>query len=418
MAKQTVYLPPFHKNQQIVYDDPARFKVLVAGRRFGKSWLARMLCLDRAINHGETVWWISPTYNNVMTHWRATVAMVGDLPTYRNIQSKYLEFHIGGRRGSLAFKSGDRPDNLRGEGLDLAVLDEAAFIDEEVWSAVIRPALSDKVGKALIISTPNGTGDWFHNSYIRGLDDPTGTWKSFNFPTTANLSIPGIATEVKDAKRDLSDLRFRQEYIAEFVDYSGGIFFGLQEAALAEWRDIPEHTGSYIAGIDLGRKNDFTVVSILDTSKDPVEQVHIERFTEVGFNIQLGRIKTIIDQWGIDKTYMESNSFAMPLVEDLQNAGYSVTPVYVTSGNKTDIIDSLSANMQRGKLRILNTANRLGAIQMSELQAYEMKRSATGHVSYGAKNGWHDDTVMSLALANRGLRFSSIRLVSSTNPFY
>lgn len=418
MAEPLVRLPKFHKNQQAVLDHPARFKVLVAGRRWGKSWLARMICLDLAINHGKTVWWVSPTYNNVMTHWRATVNMVGELPTYKNVQQKYLEFNYKGKRGSLAFKSGDRPDNLRGEGLDYVVLDEAAFIDSDVWEAVIRPALSDKRGGALIISTPNGTSDWFHKAYLRGLDERDGDWQSFHFPTTANLAIPGIREEVEAAKRDLSDLKFRQEYLAEFVDYAGGVFFGLHDAASEPLITVP-YDGDFVAGIDLGRKNDFTVVSIIErTDVDAAKQVCIERFTDVGFSNQSVRIGTILDMWGINQAYMENVSISMPIVETLMEQGYPITPVSVGAHNKGDMVERLSANIQRGKLTILSPDSTIGAIQLSELQAYEMSRTSSGNTRYGAKNGWHDDTVMGLVLANLGLRYKRRNLSFDRNPFY
>lgn len=413
-----VRLPPFHKNQKAVYDDDTRFKVLVAGRRFGKSWFARMVGLEQAINAGKTVWWVSPTYNNVSTHWRATLNMVGDLPTYRNVQQKYLEFNYKGLRGSLAFKSGDRPNNLRGEGLDLCVLDEAAFMPAEVWESVIRPALSDRKGQAIIISTPNGTGDWFHRSYMRGLTGEDAEWKSFHFPTTANLAIPGIKEEVEAARQDLSDIRFRQEYLAEFVDYAGGVFFGLKEAAVERPLAGPHPDKVYVAGIDLGRHNDFTVISILELTDRGARQVAIERFTDVGFSIQKDRISSIIKKWNIITAYMENNSIAMSTVEDLQRDGLPIRSVTVTAANKGMMIEALSANLQRGNLTLLGTDVSVGAIQMSELQAFEMSRSTAGFIRYAAKSGWHDDTVMSLTLANLSLKTRSVALSIAENPFY
>lgn len=382
------------------------------------SWLARMLCLDLAINHGKTVWWVSPTYNNVMSHWRATLNMVGDLPTQKNVQHKYLEFNYRGKRGSLTFKSGDRPSNLRGDGLDFVVIDEAAFVDEEVWESVIRPALSDKLGSALLISTPNGTGDWFHRAYLRGLNENEPDWAAFHYPTTENAAIPGIRDEVKAAKRDMSDLKFRQEYMAEFVDYAGGVFFGVTEAAIEPLRTSP-YPGIFVAGIDLGRTKDFTVVSILEMlGDDTAKQVHVARFTDVGFSVQEDRISRLLDDWNVGLAHMENVSISMPVVEHLIQSGYPINAVTVGAHNKGNIIERLSANMQRGRLTILSGDSYIGAIQLSELQAYEMSKSPSGVIRYGAKKGWHDDTVMGLALANLALKQRNRQLQRQENPFY
>jgi len=403
--KPVVYLPALHANQQIVKDDPHRFKVLNAGRRWGKSLFARFLLLDLAINQGKQVWWISPTYGNVWDHWQATLTMVGDLPTNKNVQQKYLEFAYRGRKGSLTFKSGDRPDNLRGSGLDFIVIDEAAFVHPDVWEAVARPALSDKQGGALIISTPNGVGDWYHRAYLRGLDPTYEDWTSFHFPTTANLALPGIAAEVESARRDMLELRFRQEYLAEFVDAAGGVFFGLSEAATAPLLTMPVSGHAYYGGIDVGRRDDFTVIQMIDLlERQKARQVYLERFTSLSFNIQMDRIRRVLDTWDPVAVHMERNSFGMPLVEALQSEGYPIKDFAMSAANKGPMIEKLSVNIQRGRLELLSPDSTEGQIQMSELQAYEMSKTANGFVTYGAKRGWHDDTVTSLAAVNMAIK--------------
>lgn len=418
-SKQLVYLPPLHANQQIVKDDPHRFKVLNAGRRFGKSLLAKFLLLDMAINQGKQVWWISPTYGNVFDHWQQTLTMVGSLPTYRNVQQKYLEFEYRGLKGSLSFKSGDRPDNLRGSGLDYIVIDEAAFVHPDVWEAVARPALSDKRGGALIISTPNGVGDWFHRAFLRGLDPSFDDWTSFHFPTTANLAIPGIQEEVESARRDMLELRFRQEYLAEFVDAAGGVFYGLSEAAIAPFLNDPERGHYYYGGIDIGRRDDFTVIQIIDLlERQKARQVFMDRFTSLSFNVQMDRIRKVLDHWDPVKTYMERNSFAMPMVEALQAEGYPIIDFAMSASNKGPMIEKLSVNIQRGRLEILDTNSTEGQIQMSEMQAYEMGKTANGFVTYGARRGWHDDTVTSLAAVNMAIKNRGRGMKSQSNKFF
>lgn len=417
--KQLVYLPPLHANQQLVKDDPHRFKVLNAGRRWGKSLFARFLLLDLAINQGKQVWWISPTYGNVFDHWQQTLTMVGSLPTYRNVQQKYLEFEYRGRKGSLSFKSGDRPDNLRGSGLDYIVIDEAAFVHPDVWEAVARPALSDKMGGALIISTPNGVGDWYHRAYQRGLDPEFPDWTTFHFPTITNLSLPDIEKEVESARKEMLELRFRQEYLAEFVDAAGGVFYGLSEAATVAFLKKPLDGHNYFGGIDIGRRDDFTVIQMIDLlERQKARQVFMDRFTSLSFNVQMNRIRKVLDEWDPVKVYMERNSFAMPMVETLQAEGYPIIDFAMSAANKGPLVEKLSANIQRGRLEILSPDSAEGQLQMSEMQAYEMGKTANGFVTYGARRGWHDDTVTSLMAANMAIRNRGYGARQQGNKFF
>lgn len=416
MSPETkVTFPPLHKSQAIVHDDPHRFKVLVAGRRFGKSWLALREALDRAINLGMLVWFVSPTYNNVLTHWRTAKMMVGQLYTYKNEQYKYMEFYIGDRRGSIAFKSGDRPNNLLGEGLDYLVLDEAAYQSEDLWYRVLRPSLSDKQGGALLISTPNGVSNYFYRLYLAGQDIEEPEWASWRFPSVNNPKM--TKSEVAAAKRDLPDLRFKQEYLAEFVSDAGGVFRNLENVTLAHTLSEPTVGKHYVAGVDWGRKNDFTVVSIFDSAG---EQVHIERFSEIGYAVQRQRIVALNEKWAFKDIYAESNSMGMPNIEALQAEGLPITPIYMTNVMKTLLVERLALNIERGFIKLISPEENIGEMQLGELQSYTLHRTRGGlQVAYDAPRGMHDDIVVATMLANMGLT-PPIRkeLKIAPNPFY
>ncbi len=400
-----------HEKQKEVRFHPARYRVVCAGRRFGKSMLAMHECLDVAINQQKVVWWVSPTYNNVEEHWRTAKNTVGGLYTQKSEQRKFMIFD----KGELHFKSGDKPDNLRGSGIDLCVIDEAAFIKDELWNAVLRPSLSDRKGRALFISTPNGAGTLFHRLWLRGQEGNNPDWVSWRFPTTENTFIPGIEDEVRDAKKTMPAAMFAQEYLAEFRSAAGGVFVGVEDAATAPLLDGPVPGRLYVAGIDLGRKHDYTVVSIVDIESG--EQAALYRFTDVGFSLQAKRIGAIIEQWGILRAYMESN-FAGGFIEELQEQGYPVVGVFMTFPTKAAMIEALAINLQKGQLKLLSANSQIGSIQLGEFQAYTMRITASGNIRYGAPRGWHDDTVMATALANRGLVGKSRGMKIVPNPFF
>jgi hypothetical protein len=125
--------------------------------------------------------------------------------------------------GSIQIRTGDNPDNLRGAGLDGVVLDEAATMKADVWDLVLRPALADKQGWALFISTPQHY-NWFFDLFERA-ESGAKDWACWQHPTWDN---PFIAeSEVEAARRDMLDEDFDQEFGASFTAVGGAIFKGL-----------------------------------------------------------------------------------------------------------------------------------------------------------------------------------------------
>lgn len=411
-----IVFPKLTPIQQEIDDYPARFKVLSWGRRAGKSVYGRFKSLDAAINGGLKGWYLFPTYNNARSHWRAINRMIGDLPSRRLEREMYLEFEREGRVGSLEIKSAHEPKNLRGSGLDFVVVDEAAYMQEEIWYDVIRPSLADKLGWALLISTPNGTANWFYQMYVAGLDPLQPDWMSWLIPTASNPYIS--PAEIEAARRDLPELRFRQEFLAEFLSDAGGVFRGIESAAHVEDIENPRDGFSYDFGIDWGRQNDFTVISIME--RETHNQVHIERFSEIGYEVQIGRLDHLIEKWRPIKVYAEANSMGGPLVEQLQEGyGTTVEGVYMTNEIKRDMTERLANDLEKGLIGIVSQDSRYGKVQVAELGAYQIKRTASGLAyTYAAASGWNDDTVVALMMSNRGRFYGGPTIKFMENPFY
>jgi len=411
-----VKLFPLTPHQQEVKDHPSRFKVVCAGRRFGKSMLGKEEALDRAINLSQKVWFVSPTYNNLQSHWREVKRLIGDLYTYKNEQQHYIEWEReDGRLGSLTFKSSDRPDNLRGEGLDYIVLDEAAFQDGDMFDSVLRPMLSDREGGALFISSPNGTQNWFFTIYNYGNDPLDDEWMSFKFRSIDNPHMK--QREVDKAKKKLPELVFKQEYLAEFVSDAGGVFHGVEDCATSVMLTGPEPNHTYYAGIDWGRKNDFTVISIFD---DTGRQVRIERFTEIGWAYQSDKVVRLDDLWKFRKIYVETNSAGAVIAEGLAAKGLPIVPVYMTNVMKTSLVEKLATNIEQKIIELLEPTSSNAKVQIGELLSYNLERSKNGLVvTYNAPKGAHDDTVVATMIVNQmfyKVRVNRMRVAA--NPFY
>ena len=298
----------------------------------------------------------------------------------------------------MAVRSADNPDSLRGEGLDFVVMDECAFMQKEAWTEAIRPALSDRQGKALFISTPKGR-NWFWENYMRGVNGEEG-WQAWTFPTANNPFI--AASEIEASKRDLPEMIFRQEYLAEFIDDSGGVFRRVQEAAVLEPKEY-EQGRQYVAGVDVAASVDYTVVTVLDA--ETKEMVHMDRFNRVDYPVLIDRLEAVYKRYHLTSMVVESNSIGRPVIDELVARGLNIVPFTTTSATKQAIIQNLQAAFENGQILVLNDQ-----ILVGELLSFESKRNASGGFSYSAPDGMHDDCVLSLAIAWDGATSGSVIL--------
>lgn len=207
--------------QQQVVSAPQRFKVIVAGRRFGKTFLSiNRLCYEARLPD-KTVWYVAPTYKQAkMIAFKALKRKLTQLRWAKKINETELSFEL--KNGStIALKGADNYDSLRGIGLDYLVLDEFADINPEAWFETLRPTLSDREGGALFIGTPKGL-NWAHDLFTASTDYPE-EWASFQFTTIEGGNVK--PEEIEAARRTLDVRTFRQEYEATFETFSGRIFY-------------------------------------------------------------------------------------------------------------------------------------------------------------------------------------------------
>lgn len=400
MSEIEINFPDLHPKQLEVAQSSARFKVCAAGRRFGKSRLGSALCVSEGLK-GKRAWWIAPSYPVAMVGWRMIKKLSAKIPGVKIKQGDYtVEYPYG---GEVRVRSADNPDSLRGEGLDLAVLDECAFMREETWNEVLRPALADRLGRAVFISTPKGRS-WFWRIYQNGVNGEDG-WESWQLPTASNPYID--AKEIEAAREQLPEIIFRQEFLAEFIESDGGVFRRVQEAAVLEARE-PQADKQYVAGVDVAASVDYTVVSVLDAESK--EMVYMDRFNRVDYPVLINRLESVYHRYHLTSMVVESNSIGRPVIDELVTRGLNIVPFTTTSATKQSIIQSLQSAFENGQIQVLNDA-----VLVGELLSFESKRNASGSFSYSAPDGMHDDTVMSLAIAWSGLqeRVSVIK-----NPFY
>ena len=228
-----------HPAQLQIFHSKKRFKIVAAGRRFGKSYLSAWLLLINAIqSESKDVFYVAPTFQQAKDIMWAMLKDLGkDLIAQAHENTAVLTL-INGRK--IYLKGSDRPDTLRGVGLSFLVLDEYASMKPVVWEQILRPTLADVKGECVMIGTPAGKNH-FYDIYNDALEDDE--WDAFQFNSTDNPFLP--PEEIEAARKTMSSMAFRQEFEASFETGSGGIF---QE----EWfktEEEPEE-GNYVIAID------------------------------------------------------------------------------------------------------------------------------------------------------------------------
>lgn len=386
-----------HKGQRAVKQHPARIRLLCAGRRWRKTTLLMTDAVEAMIR-GETVLWTAPTFNQCRIGWaemRHAIAGIGGF----NLGRMEVEMPTGGK---TTFRSLDNPDNARGETADLLIMDEAPQVREAAWYEVLRPVISDTGGRAILAGTPKGR-NWYWREWHDVSDQSDAVaW-----------AVPTLGVEIRDGElirrphpmenpdfpfseaqamfATMPERTFRQEFMAEFIEDTGGVIRNVQQRATAQVQP-PEDGHSYAVGLDWGKHNDFTVISVLDAGAK--RQVYLDRFNQIDYTLQMKRLKALVEKYKPQTIIAERNSMGEPIIEQLQQEGISVQPFTTTNASKAQAIEALALAFERGEITVLDDDT-----QVAELQAYEATRLPSGMLRYSAPEGMHDDTVMALALA-------------------
>jgi hypothetical protein len=395
MATRTLTLRCPHAGQRRIRREAARFNVISCGRRFGKTIIGTNLLVEAALL-GLPVAWASPTYKMLIEVWRDAVALLQPVLARNGIdkQNKRITLLNG---GVIEFWSLGSAESIRGRKYRRFIIDEAAMDPALVdhWNLVIRPTLTDYKGDGFFLSTPKGRNG-FWQFFQRGEDPAQLEWASFQMPTATNPHID--PSEIEAARGDVPELVFLQEYLAQFIDDNAGLFRRVLGAAVVEAHvdgaglplAIPGH--SYVFGVDWARSGDYTVISVVDTTTN--QQVYLDRFNQVDYALQAGRLTTLYEAFQPSVIVAEQNNMGGPQIEALRTAGLPVQPFVTTNASKKEIIDSLALGIESGGFQILNDP-----VQVGELLSFEQTRLPSGLFRYAAAGNGHDDTVIALALA-------------------
>ena len=385
---------PFEQQLEI-RNHPARFRVIDCGRRWGKSTfsineLVRILYeRHKELKRRVRGWIVAPTFSMVEEDWQIALKMFQGAIKRKPHSTKmrmYIEPGI-----TLEFKSADEGDEkLRGAGLDALLMDEAARIRKSAWESGLRPALADRQGKGIFISTPKGR-NWFHDVYLMGKEGTE--WKSWHYPTNSRPSFPKEEWEV--IVKTTPERILKQEYLAEFLEDEATVFHNLS-SCFRGVLESPIDGETYVFGVDLARTVDWTVITGIKKSTKQV--VYFSRHKETDWSLQKDLIKAISMRYKA-KMLLDSTGVGDPIEEDLRKAGVRVEGYKFNNTTKQELVEQLIVAIEQSLIGIPDVP-----ILIDELKAFEYELLPSGRIRYQAPEGLHDDAVISLGLAVMGIR--------------
>lgn len=397
-----------HAAQQVVLDSDARFKVMNCGRRFGKTKLAAKIILEQSRKGKKMLWWCAPTYKVVK---RGYAEVLRQLPDGVLTHAPPPESNFdAGRQVILRFKNGtklefysaERPEGMLGEGVDFAVLDEAATMPARIWNQIVSPTLIDRMGGALLISTPRGR-NWFHKVWQMGQDPQRSDWASWTFTTADNPTLP--EGEVERLRAALPRLEFEQEIEAQFVA-AGSATFVIPDSSVQRSKVLPNSfiegmrpEGHIVLGVDLARTNDFTV--IYGARAKDRRNCYYERMQAITWPEQKRRIRravALLMRAGAEGVtlIMDSTGVGDPVYEDLEADGYDVIGIKFGNENKNNMVKLLAKDLELSHAFVLEEG-------LHEFEDYTMTVTPGGKWTYSAPEGDNDDVVSAKMLQHHGL---------------
>jgi len=392
---------PYPKQMEVingVLDSEATHHTLVSSRQSGKTLISLNLLLYYAINVPDSYnVLVSPVFSQSKKSFMDLAKAAGPnnpLIATSNASELIMTFKSGSVIRMLSAESGQ---NLRGFTVSgLLVIDEAAFIPEDVWTTILRPTTLIRCRKVLLISTPNGT-NWFKKIFDWGLDPEYKDWNSYRITSYDNPYLDLDTLEL--ARKTLPEKSYLQEYLGVFLEGGGNVFAGFGQCAILEsLQTKPEAGKKYYAGLDLAVANDYTVLTVFNEDGDLVD---FYRKNKTSWEEIIGEVTDRINHWKC-YTVVEKNSIGSVVAEQLAKACPNLIEAFTTTNaSKKDIIENLKLSFSDKLIRI--PKKDVLSVMHMELGIFAYKMLPSGLISYSAPSGASDDIVMSLAFANRAL---------------
>jgi hypothetical protein len=384
--------------------NPVRYNVVNASRQFGKSILGRELVNWFAFNFNQyenqvlkpknltarcKIVWTSPTIPQAKKVYKEFEDAWAPILKYRNKTERLL---VTKNNTQVRFYGVDKPDNIRGDNANYMICDEYAFYKDDVFNTVLRPMLAVQGKMVFFISTPHGLND-FYELHKKGISPDFQNYKYSQGLYTENPYYN--LEEVEDAKQNLPIDIFKQEYLAEFVGGGASVFGNISDLMVVNSWDKPIETMEYYNGNDIAKQKDWTVSTTIDKNHRIVNQV---RMRQMDWQEIINGIVSDLENY---KSYalMEVNGAGDPVYDLVKRRYQQVYPFLTTNQSKQMLISNLIASCKTKSIKLPTKELCPSLHEQLDMFTFDYSEK-TRQITYNAREGYHDDDVISLALAN------------------
>lgn len=365
--------------------------VVVSKRQVGKSMMAINEVIRQSMRKNRTILYVTPSLDQSRKVFKNIRKALSPHNLLRKTNETLLEMETI-TSSTILFRSSEQKDTLRGYTVDFVVLDEAAFLSEEIWG-LVSPMTDVRRATTLIISTPRFSSGFFYNMYSLAL---RGENNCVLFDWSHEDTSMFLSPERLEFYRNtMPEIQFRNEYLGQFAD-AQSVVFGDFKSCIASSLTLTPYNELYV-GIDYGNgmREDDTVVTALN---EWGQQVFLDYWNDRTSIQSADYISSILSSYE-DKNitiYAEQNSLGKPQIELLQERNHTVTPKVTTNTSKAEMVAKLQNAFEQHDITLIDDKR-----QTNELASYSyVYNPQTGKVTYNAPQGLHDDICIALSYAN------------------
>jgi len=404
-ARTTLKVPiTYHSNQnKIFFGSKAKKKVIAKGRRFGLTNGYAHRAIEYLLDGISPGLWVDTVNSNIDRYVeRYFYLILKNLPPkYWKWRQQKKELDICGHK--LDMRSADRPELIEGFAYKFIMLNEAGIIlrKEYLYYNTILPMTLDFNPDFYIGGTPKGKG-LFHELAVIADNPDSKNQEFFRFTSFDNPYL--TQKDVKELTNEIPKSIQEQEVYAKFLEDQSTVFRNLEKCAVAKPKE-PESGKQYYLGADVARLQDYTVINVMD---DDGNQVYMDRFNKIDWKFQEEKIAFVAKKYNNAQIWLDATGVGDPIFEALRDMDLDVQAYKFTNESKKQLIQLLMMSLEQEKIKIFEKKDLNGKVQYNEMVIFEYEMTSSGLIRYQAPEGYHDDCVIGLALANWGVEHGNI----------
>lgn len=376
----------------LLYQNRKRFNIILcvkSKRQCGKSILIENLLLEKAINvKNSTVILLSPTLKQARKIFKDIVNAIEQTKIISKKNETLLELKLL-NNSEIIFLSAEQKQNLRGYTCDLLCIDEAAFIEDEIFGIVL-PFCNVKKAPCVCVSSPRFKTGKFFQWYMMGLDSKNSNmfsidWNDYDTSEMLNSEL------LETYRKSLPKIQFLNEYLGLFGDLNSSVFGDIENLI----NDFPEMNKKYYMGIDwgTGAQQDYTSVTIFNSKK---QMIFSEQWNDLDALQSIDKIKEIVKTYKPKKITVEYNSIGSVFYQLLKTkiTEVPINKFVMTNERKNKLVRTLQVAIQQNAISFLNNQN-----LFQQMAVFETQLTKTGKTTFNAAKNYHDDLLISTMIA-------------------